>query len=224
MRIETYDWLLKQAEDRAKPPQVSSSIFQHKDELAEMRAERSIESVFGDVQSASVWLSATRSFSYEYLLIDDWTDGRDVLYKDVRDYRLRGDNRLSRTDWDDWQDSPEMECEHRFTILATELEPDCRLQDSLTFISDGVWADEEGWWNSADFLLYLPLDLQRPDKEARCAAAKKRMRLLLIVEDIFRSRAQGLSRQEWLEAAHRVLPPAKPKLPTERDVAKDIEE
>lgn len=100
-RIETYDWLITQAEDRARPPQVTSSMVQHKDEFEEMRVERAIESVFGDAQSAYVWPSAIGSFSYEYLLLDDWADDRDILYRDVRDYRLGGDTRLSLSDWDD---------------------------------------------------------------------------------------------------------------------------
>jgi len=127
------------------------------------------------------------------------------------------DNQIQLSDWQDWQDwlnSEEMYADYRFTLLATELEPERVLQDSLTPITQGVWADEEDWWSRADFLLYLPLDLPLSDKQARCEAAKERMTLMLRLKSSLPPQPESSKAVEempvWAEAARRLLPSPSP--------------
>ena len=193
-RIETFDWLISQAEERAKPPVTQSPPFDflfRKDEFHEMRARRAIESVFGDVHSPTVFVSAIRTVDYEHLLLghvpetpDDVyvdTSKYEVIYEEVRDHRVGQTTRLDVSDWTDWLNSPGMDFVQRITLLVTEIEPTEELQDSLKLVGEGLWADMQGWNDvllGAHFLLHLPLDLPLPEKEARCRAARDLMESL----------------------------------------------
>jgi hypothetical protein len=201
IRIEPYEWLISQAAERAKPrTRDLYGLLFPQDEFEAMRARRAVEAVFGTISSPTVFVSAIRSVDYEFLLLDETSEDneddssdQEVVYHEVRGHRANSSSRLERDDWDDWRNSPAMEFFNRISLLVTEIEPSRELQNLLTPLGPGLWAELEASYGTlwgAHFLLFLPLDMPSTEKESRCRAARDQMQSLFPA-DVATAREEG---------------------------------
>ena len=166
IRIEPYEWLITQAEERAKPARSSNDLFEFilGGRTQDSDPTRVIKAVFGGFYGPTAFVSAIRTVSYEFVTFDDSLEYGDdqyqeILYKEVlADQGPHPSAHLETGDWSDWLSAPEMEFDHTLTLLVTEMEPSPALQDSLTHLGSGLWVGMDANFGSvlgANFLLFF---------------------------------------------------------------------
>jgi hypothetical protein len=174
VRIHTYDWLVRRAEERLqvvnRREPLIDQLFQN--EASRDSPDKPIRSVFGGIGSASMNVSATRSIDWNFITVEADGVEHEIVYEDIRTYRASDARTLSLHDWKDWLESS-WDSSARFSLLASEIPPSDRLKESLTCHSDGIWFEiEEKPLSRINVLIYLPTTLAKEEKWARAQRAK----------------------------------------------------
>ena len=76
-------------------------------------------------------VSATRSIDWNFITVEAGDNQYEIVYDDIRQYRASDSRTLSLHDWKDWLESS-WDSSAQFSLLASEIPPNDRLEESLT--------------------------------------------------------------------------------------------
>jgi hypothetical protein len=196
VRIETYDWLARQARGRLAVLQASpSSASLHGERLvapssaasanhatAQETAAGAVEHVFGPICEGDFSFSRTRSVEEDCVSFD-FGDGDCPVLVPVNIVDSYGPAReLTVHDWRDWTNHVEHNVQAGLSLLVSELQPRDELQGSLIEERPGVWFAPQWcrWKDDAapmlykvDVLVHLPPSSTQSDRIARLDAARQ---------------------------------------------------
>lgn len=174
VRIYTYDWLARRAQERLQVVSFRGSFIEQLLQNGQSRdsPDKTISSVFGGIGSSSMSVSATRSIDWNSITVETGGDEHEIVYDDIQTYRASDSRTLSLHDWKDWLESA-WDSSARFSLLASEIPLSDHLKQSLTYDSDGIWFEiEENPPSRINVLIYLPTTLTKEEKRGRARRAK----------------------------------------------------
>ena len=190
IRIETYDWLLSQANERLEI--LDKRVHPFGDLIrtlltnpsAEKPAKKAVTEVFGG--TCTTWANASlvrRDIEWEG--VDIWSDPdfgnyvtaplQIVYAQGVPEGKL-----MDARDWKDWIDHVRRDLEAQHSLLVSEIAPAGSLQEILIFEKDGVWyasdrVESQGVaeLSQIHILVYLPPAISNDEKKHRIAITQE---------------------------------------------------
>jgi Shedu protein SduA, C-terminal len=197
VRIETYDWLSRQARarlaalERSRGPALNDnqrfmvnlldSVFSNP--TPEKPAKRAVREVFGDIATSWHDVSATREIEWESVVFEFDPDPDNNIYVPLNIVPVgRQDMPLTMHDWNDWTKYVARDLDLCHSLLVSERPPDEELRATMTEECEGVWYEPywyrwteevEPSFHRVDVLVYLPPTSEQSDRVARLSAARE---------------------------------------------------
>ena len=203
MKIETYDWILSQANERmAAMEQARNShpIARYFSAILsspspEKPARQAVIDVFDGISTGSVNGSMVRG-EIEWEGVDLWPDAHPddngvASLKIIYAQRTPPDMLLHQSDWKEWVQHATDNLGTRRSLLVTEITPDDSLLDILTLEADGIlyaidwvgmWRDEEPRPWRIDVLVHLPSAASLDEKRRRLAISQEVFRRYIALD------------------------------------------
>jgi hypothetical protein len=191
IRIETYDWLLSQANERLEildkridpAPQFISTLLGSRSPIK--LARKVTREVFGDTWTSWDNSSLVRG-EIEWEGVEIWPDepefGDDVIapLQIIYSEGIQVDRLLNVKDWKEWIDHVASNLHAEYSLLVSEIPPTESLEAILTLERHGTWyacdrlrGREEMWLSRLDIMVYLPPAISYDEKKDRVAAARE---------------------------------------------------
>lgn len=183
VRIQTYDWLLRQARRTAVTPGGMNDIFSaffgessRERENRKPNASDILRKAFGGIGSVST-LGTIRSHDWDQVTIEMPSGDFNVVVESVVDYApttSKPQKTITKYDWLEWiESSPFSNFNEDRSLLVAEYAPGDDLLADMTEEGDGVWRDKRFESYRVDLLVYLPPELAESEREHRIDIAKQ---------------------------------------------------
>ena len=196
--IQSYDWLLRLAQERLTAMNQRETSFASANPivgflneiflrpLPDEATRTAVHEVFGNTWTSWVDASLIRG-QVEWEGIELWSDadsGNEVIapLMIIHDQDSSGSKKVGLNDWREWVHHVTEDINADYSLLITEIVPDEQLQERLTPDRDGVWSANE-WYrypedapprlSRLDVLIHIPLATTLAEKQRRLAIARR---------------------------------------------------